>query len=71
MAYTQGQLDALKSALASGALKVFFEGREITYRSIDELRKAISDVSAGLVTETTGTRRSRVTRVFSRKGFDS
>ena len=42
MAYTQTHLDALQEALASGTLTVTFEGRSMTYRSVQELQRAIS-----------------------------
>ena len=38
MAYTQSHLDALQEALASGTLTVTFEGRSMTYRSVQELQ---------------------------------
>lgn len=43
MAMTQGQIDALEKALASGALRVSFpEGGSVEYRSIAELKEAIA-----------------------------
>ena len=48
MAYTQSHLDALQEALASGTLTVTFEGRSMTYRSIQELQRAISVVQNSL-----------------------
>jgi hypothetical protein len=48
MAYTQTHLDALQEALASGTLTVTFEGRSITYRSVQELQRAISVVQSSL-----------------------
>ena len=44
MAYTQSHLDALQEALASGTLTVTFEGRSMTYRSVQELQRAIAVV---------------------------
>lgn len=40
MAFTQAQLDAVESAIASGELRVMFNGREIIYRSVADLLKA-------------------------------
>jgi len=48
MAFTQTQLDAIESAIASGELRVMFNGREIIYRSIDDLMKARNVVKAAL-----------------------
>jgi len=46
--YTLTQLQALKDALASGELTVSYEGKTVTYRSVDELRKAIVTVEGEL-----------------------
>ena len=48
MAYTQTHLDALQEALSSGTLTVTFEGRSMTYRSVQELQRAISVVQSSL-----------------------
>jgi hypothetical protein len=40
MAFDQAQLDALDAAIASGELTVKYNGKEITYRSINELVRA-------------------------------
>ena len=48
MAYTQSHLEALQEALASGTLTVTFEGRSMTYRSVQELQRAISVVQSSL-----------------------
>ncbi|MCG9780436.1 phage head-tail joining protein [Photobacterium damselae] len=37
MAYTKDDIDTLDEAIVSGELTVKINGREITYRSIDEL----------------------------------
>lgn len=68
MAYTQTQLEALQAALASSALKVDFpDGSSVTYRSTDDLRKAIADVQAGLAVQ--GGARKRQVRVFTGSGY--
>ncbi len=48
MAYTQSQLDALEAALASGTLTVEFDSKRVTYRSLDEIQRAIEIVKKGL-----------------------
>jgi hypothetical protein len=48
MAFTQTQLDAVETAIASGELKVMFDGREIIYRSVDDLLKARNTIKAAL-----------------------
>jgi hypothetical protein len=47
MAFTQTDVDALKAALATGALKVrYADGREVTYRSLSDLQRAIAIAAA-------------------------
>jgi hypothetical protein len=48
MAYTQSQLDALEAALASGTLTVEFDGKRVTYRSLDEIHRAIQIIKTAL-----------------------
>jgi len=48
MAYTVEQLTAIESAIASGQLKVAFQGREVVYRSMDDLIKARSVIKSEL-----------------------
>lgn len=68
MAYSASDLAALQSALASGERTVRFDtGREITYRSIAELKDAISEVQKDLTT-TAGTR-TKVVKMYSDSGF--
>lgn len=37
MAYTQAQLASLEAAIAEGAVRVKYEDRDVTYRSIEEM----------------------------------
>jgi hypothetical protein len=37
MAFTSGQLTALDKAIAAGQLRVEYDGRSVTYRSLDEM----------------------------------
>lgn len=67
MAYTQSHLDALQEAFASGTLTVTFEGRSITYRSVQELQRAISVVQNSM-NQQSG-KRIRQYRISSAKGF--
>jgi hypothetical protein len=48
MAFNQAQLDAVENAIASGELKVMFDGREIVYRSISDLLRARDTIKASL-----------------------
>ncbi|MFG6637167.1 phage head-tail joining protein [Sulfitobacter sp. 1A12126] len=38
----EAQLDALEDMLASGVLKTEYEGKSLTYRSFNDLERAIS-----------------------------
>ncbi len=67
MAYTQSHLDALQEALASGTLTVTFDGRSMTYRSVQELQRAISVVQNSL-NQQSG-KRVRQYRLAGSKGF--
>jgi hypothetical protein len=69
MAYTQSQLEALEAALASGTLRVSFEGRSMEYRSVEELKKAIAEVKSGLAAQDPSRPRSRIVRLYTSKGF--
>ena len=63
MAYTSDDLAGLESALASGEHRVrFSDGREVEYRSVDDLKKAIGTVSASLATSA-GTKKVRTVKV--------
>ena len=66
MAYTQSHLEALQEALASGTLTVTFEGRSMTYRSVQDLQRAISVVQSSL-NQQSG-KRVRQYRMASSKG---
>lgn len=46
MAYTQTDLDAIDAAIASGELRVQIDNRDVTYRSIDDLKKARSFIAS-------------------------
>jgi hypothetical protein len=55
MAWTQTDIDKLKAAIGQGATKVKFADREVTYRSLDEMRETLRmiqsevDALAGVV----------------------
>lgn len=40
MNFTQTQLDAIEAAIASGTTSVSYEGKSVTYRSMDDLLRA-------------------------------
>lgn len=42
MAFTDEQITKLREALASGTLRVRFADREVTYRSVSEIKEALA-----------------------------
>lgn len=40
MAFTQAELDAVEAAIASGTTSVSYEGKSVTYRSMNDLMLA-------------------------------
>jgi hypothetical protein len=52
MAYTQDQIDALKTALASGQLRVRHGDTEVLYRSIDEIKALLAMMQGDVTTRT-------------------
>ena len=68
MPYTEEQLQALRDALASGVVRVKYEGREITYRSLDEIRQVLAQAEAE-VARNNGTPPVRQIRISTQKGF--
>lgn len=42
MAFTQAQVEALEKAIAAGVKRVRFEGRELEYQSLDDMREALA-----------------------------
>lgn len=48
MSYTIEQRDALRRAIASGVLRLSYDGKTVDYRSMDELRAALNEVESAL-----------------------
>jgi hypothetical protein len=48
MAWTQQDLDALSEAIASGATTVAYEGKTVTYRSLDDLLRLQNIIAIAL-----------------------
>ncbi|AEI76543.1 hypothetical protein CNE_1c11880 [Cupriavidus necator N-1] len=62
MAFTLSQLEALEQAIASGELSVKYDGKEVTYRSMDDLTKAYNMVRGSLLATGQLTESSRTNR---------
>ena len=54
MALSQTDLDNLEAALASGELSVEYEGRRVTFRSVDDLSRSIAYVKNALAAAAAG-----------------
>lgn len=65
MALSQSDLTALETALASGELTVEYDGKRVTYRSVDELKSAIAYVQEQLAAAAS-TRQTQSYAMFSR-----
>lgn len=48
MSYTQTQVDALRAAIATGALEVQNGQERVKYRSLSEMRRVLADAEASL-----------------------
>ena len=68
MTYTISQRDALRAAIASGVLRLSYDGKTVEYRSVDELRAALREVDAALAREA-GRTTVRQIRVTTGKGL--
>lgn len=57
--FTVTQLEAIETSIASGELTVKYDGKEVTYRSMDDLIKARDVIKGELVADgaITGTSR--------------
>jgi hypothetical protein len=61
MAYTAAQLQSLRDAIAEGVLQVrFSDGRQMTYRSLDEMRR----IERSMSLEVEGNNRPPIRRVY-------
>ena len=71
--YTEQQLQALRDALAKGEKRVTFGDKTVEYRTVEELKQAITVVEAAMHNDavTTGLypRAPRQIRVTTGKGF--
>lgn len=66
MSYTTTQRDALRQAIASGVLRLTYDGKSVEYRSMGELQTALREVEAGLAKET-GQKTIRRIKIYADK----
>ncbi len=69
MAYTQTQLDKLEEALAQGVTSVRLNGRQVEYRSLEEMQRLRDNIRAELNISQAAGSRSRVINVTGGKGL--
>ena len=58
--FTETHRDALREAIASGVLRVSYDGRLLEYRSLADLRAALREVEAALDPARRVTRQIRI-----------
>lgn len=68
MAWTQVDADRIRKAIAQGALKVVHDGKEVTYRSLADMKATLSMIENELA-GATGQTRVRQFRFTSGKGL--
>jgi len=66
--YTAAQLTELRNAFASGELSFQLGDKKVTYRSLDELEKAIQTVAADVEGGSTTAQPTRFVQVTTSKG---
>lgn len=68
MAFTQADVDAIKTAIASGEHEITYgDGRRIQYRSVAELQSALQ-LAQNEVAAAAGTTKKRTVRFQTSKG---
>lgn len=68
MAYSQADIDALDNAIKTGAVRVRFQDREVTYRDMKSLLEA-RNLAVAEVNAANATMPLRQLRVYTTKGF--
>jgi|WetSurMetagenome_2_1015567.scaffolds.fasta_scaffold1398069_1 hypothetical protein len=68
MAYTETHKAALQEAIASGVLRVSYDGKTVEYRNMAELREALAEVNRGLAA-TAGNTIRRTVKIYADKGL--
>ena len=67
MTYTEDQVRALREALTSGVLTVSYDGKSVTYRSVDEIKAALAEIENARARG--AGRQVRQIRIVTSKGF--
>ena len=67
MTYTEDQVRALREALTSGVLTVSYDGKSVTYRSVDEIKTALAEIENARARD--AGMQVRQIRIVGNKGF--
>jgi len=68
MAFTQADIDKLKAAIATGALRVRYADRDVMYRSLAEMRQTLAMMEEE-VAAAAGRTRTRQVRFMTGRGL--
>lgn len=66
MTYTPAQRDALRAAIASGVLRLSYDGKTVEYRSMAELKSALNEVEQALARDS-GEIQARRVKIYAFK----
>ncbi len=66
MTYTTSQRDALRQAIASGVLRISYDGKSVEYRSLSDLKAALAEVDQGLARDN-GQPQTRQIKIYADK----
>lgn len=65
MAFTQADLDNIRSCIASGVMRTrFADGREVTYQTLDAMMNAEQRIAAAVAASSPTARRRRRTPIY-------
>ena len=66
MTYTTSQRDALRQAIASGVLRLSYDGKTVEYRSLADLKAALAEVEQSLARDN-GQPQTRQIKIYADK----
>lgn len=64
----EAQAEELRTVIATGAARVKSDERDVSFRSVDEMRAALREIE-GRIAALDGARRTRVIRPVMRRGI--
>ncbi len=69
--WTQADIDALETNMKRGILSIQFGDRQISFQSMDEMRKLRQDMIDAVAASSSGGGKSRTSYAMTRKGSGS